>query len=34
MADKEIKFNIEAIADEALKKVQQLQQAKQELKQV
>lgn len=33
MADKEIKFNIEAIADEALKKVQQLQQAKQELKQ-
>lgn len=32
MADKEIKFNIEAIADEALKKVQQLQQAKQELK--
>lgn len=33
MADKEIKFNIEAIADEALKKVQQLQQVKQELKQ-
>lgn len=33
MADKEIKFNIEAIADEALKKVQQLQQEKDKLKQ-